>query len=63
MRRTGWVWGGVILVVSTVIAGCASDRGFRCGGDLVRINPPTKMHAVQKPKRTERRSHAGGDSP
>ena len=63
MRRTGWVWGGVILVVSTVLAGCASDRGFRCGGDLVRINPPTKALATQKFKPTERRTHVSGDSP
>ena len=63
MRRTGLVWGGVIVVLSAVIAGCASQRGFRCGGDLVPINPPPKALAAQTPKPRERRSRARGDSP
>ncbi len=63
MRGRGFVWGGVIVVLSAVTAGCASDRGFRCGGDLVRINPPAKAAATQRPKPAERRSHASGDSP
>ena len=63
MRRRVWVWGGVIVALSAVIAGCASDRRFRCGGDLVRINPPTKVHAVQTPKPSERRPRASGERP
>ena len=53
MRRA-MVAGGVLLALSVLIAGCASDRGFRCGGDLVPINPPSRTTATSPPKRTER---------
>ena len=54
MRRGTMALGGVLLVLSVLIAGCASDRGFRCGGDLVPINAPSRMTAASLPKRTER---------
>ena len=60
MRRGTMALGGVLLALSVLIAGCASDRGFRCGGDLVPINAPSKA-AVPIPKRTERPRPDGGD--
>ena len=63
MRRMGLVWGAVIVVVSAVIAGCASVRGFRCGGDLVPINPPSKVAAMQQSKHAARPSRTAGESP
>ena len=53
MRRA-MVAGGVLLALSVLVAGCASDRGFRCGGDLVPINAPSRKAAASLPKRTER---------
>ena len=53
MRRA-MVAGGVLLALSVLIAGCASDRGFRCGEDLVPINAPSRMMPASLPKRTER---------
>ena len=34
-----------ILALSLGLTGCASDRGFHCGGDLVPINAPAKARA------------------
>ncbi len=52
---------GVLLVLSVLIAGCASDRGFRCGGDLVPINAPSRMAATSMPKQTEGPRRDAGD--
>ena len=54
MRRGTMTLGGVLLALSVLMAGCASDRGFRCGGDLVPINPPSRTTATSLPKRTAR---------
>ena len=35
-----------ILALSLGLTGCASDRGFHCGGDLVPINVPAKAGAL-----------------
>jgi hypothetical protein len=52
----------VILALITMIAGCASDRGFHCGGDLVPINPPAKT-VRSKPQPAARAARATGDPP
>ena len=61
MRRGTMTVTAVLLALSVLIAGCASDRGSRCGGDLVPINAPSKA-AVPIPKRTERPRRAAGES-
>ena len=61
MRRGTVVLGGLLFALSVVIAGCASDRGFRCGGDLVPINAPSRMAATSMPKQTEGPRRDAGD--
>ena len=61
MRRGTMALGGILLAFSVLIAGCASDRGFRCGGDLVPINAPSRTAATSMPKQTERPRRAAGD--
>jgi len=65
MRRKGWVWGGLIVVLGAGLAGCASDRGLRCGGDLVPINPPVSQAVATAPRSTrmERAPRGAGDPP
>ena len=61
MRRETMALGGVLLALSVLMAGCASDRGFRCGGDLVPINAPSRPTATSMPKQTERPRRDAGD--
>jgi len=65
MRRTGLVWGGLIVALGALLAGCASDRALRCGGDLVPINPPASQAVATAPrsKLTERAPRGAGDRP
>ena len=41
MRRMTMLLSGAVLMLCIGLAGCASDRGMHCGGDLVPINPPS----------------------
>ena len=45
MRRTTVFVSVGILALGLGLTGCASDRGFHCGGDLVPINAPAKAGA------------------
>ena len=45
MRGMIVMGGTVILALGLGLTGCASDRGFHCGGDLVPINAPAKAGA------------------
>jgi hypothetical protein len=63
MRRGTVVLGGLLFALSVVIAGCASDRGLRCGGDLVPINAPPKAAAALNPKRPGSHRRTAGGSP
>jgi hypothetical protein len=63
MRRTGVVVGGVILVLGITVAGCASEQGFRCSGDLVPINAPARVVTAPKSPRAARRRVSTGAVP
>ncbi len=62
MRQAMVTVTAVLLALSVLIAGCASDRGFRCGGDLVPINAPRKTARAPILKRTEQPRHAAGEA-
>ena len=61
MRRMTTLLSEAVLMLCLGLAGCASDRGMYCGGDLVPINPPTV--SARGLKRAEPPRRVAGDSP
>ena len=61
MRRMTILLSGAALMLCIGLAGCASDRGMHCGGDLVPINPPSVVaHGLKRAGPPQR---VAGDSP